>query len=63
MFICTYIHSCRCTYRCICVYIYIYVYICIRMPSPPTTSLDFGGFDSSRLLTLNPKPSTLNPEP
>ena len=45
------------------IYIYIYIYILYytildytplyhTTPSPPTKSLDFGGFDSSRLLIL-----------
>ena len=41
------------------IYIYIYIYMCICIyirvastASPPTKSLGFGGFDSSRLLIL-----------
>ena len=31
---------------------YIYIYIYIYIPCPPIKSLDFRGFDSSRLLIL-----------
>ena len=34
------------------VYAYLIVVILCIMPSPPTKSLDFRGFDSSRLLIL-----------
>ena len=38
------------------IYIYIYIYICPAVlshtPSPPTKSLGFRGFDSSKLLIL-----------
>ena len=41
-----------CTYIYIYTYVYIYIYIYIYAPSQPTKSLDFGGFESSRLLIL-----------